>query len=151
MLLLTKRKMRSLFSGMALVTRVCSLPALMAINKVLFIIRTILELRLDIARAWLPSARRRMFSGMAVEEMEPHFTWEKGGWSQQRSVAVQSGGQGYYPGSSPTAIVQDDNSLRLFWVGSGGPDQGSWSSNFAQNPYSWTDQRNLGREIGGSF
>lgn len=78
-----------------------------------------------------------------------YSAWEKDGWSQQRSVAALIGGQGYYPGTSPTTIVQDDNSLRLFWVGSGGPDQGLWYSDFALNPHSWTGQRNLGREIGG--
>ncbi|KAG5769336.1 hypothetical protein H9Q73_013594 [Fusarium xylarioides] len=78
-----------------------------------------------------------------------YCTWEKGGWSQQHSVVAQIGGQGYYPGTSPTAIVQDNNNLQLFWVGSGGPDQGLLYSDHALNPYSWTGRRNLGYEIGG--
>ncbi|KAG5805313.1 hypothetical protein H9Q74_011023 [Fusarium xylarioides] len=73
-----------------------------------------------------------------------YCTWEKGGWSQQHSVVAQIGGQGYYPGTSPTAIVQDNNNLQLFWVGSGGPDQGLLYSDHALNPYSWTGRRNLG-------
>nr|RBQ98612.1 hypothetical protein FVER53263_12305 [Fusarium verticillioides] len=78
-----------------------------------------------------------------------YCTREDGGWSQQHSVSAQIGGQGYYPGTNPTAIVEDDKHLRLFWVGSGGPDQGLWYSDHKLNPYSWTGQRNLGNEIGG--
>ncbi|KAF5722371.1 hypothetical protein FMUND_2883 [Fusarium mundagurra] len=75
-----------------------------------------------------------VFWSRRVENETWYCNWEKSGWSPQRSVAAQIGGQGYYRGTSPTAIVQDDYNLRLFWVGSSGPDQGLWYSDHALNP-----------------
>ena len=69
-------------------------------------------------------------------------------WAVQTSVRAQITTMSFLSGTSPTALVLgDDYSLRLFWVGSGGSDQGAWYSDF--NGTTWTSQRNMGQDIGG--
>ena len=77
-------------------------------------------------------------------------TLTNGSWTDQKSIKAQITSMGFLPGTSPTAIVLADHYLiRLFWVGSGGSNQGAWYSDFSPDKTSWTPQGNMSRDIGG--